>query len=226
MGRRWFYSRWAALVIGLVAGAIVGLAVYWGSRLHDVGLFTLCGTVAGGIAALVFWGFARRARLTELKVSIPYLTDVTFAVTPTNEAVAWQLFVQSATRISAQPLTDGTGILHESLDSLYDLFRSVREILLEARPTARGGSGLQTVEDLAIGMLSVQMRPFMAKWHALLSEWEKANPGVPESKWPQNQECREELEEMRLGMLEYIRGLGQLAGAHNIEALIGGEPTR
>ncbi|MEV6843782.1 hypothetical protein [Actinoplanes sp. NPDC051411] len=117
MGRRWFHSRWSALVIGLAAGAIVGFAVYWGSRLHDAGLYTLCGTVAGGIAALVFWGFARRARLTELKLSIPYLTDVTFAVTPTNEAVAWQLFVQSATRISAQPMTEGTGIVRESLDS-------------------------------------------------------------------------------------------------------------
>ncbi|HEY0532648.1 MAG TPA: hypothetical protein VGD29_13740 [Actinoplanes sp.] len=224
MGQRWIYSRWFALGAGLVAGAIVGFAVYWGSRLHGAGLYVLGGTAAGGIAALVFYGYARTARLTQLKVSIPHLTDLTFAVTPTNEGVAWQLFVESATRISAQPLADGTGMLREALNSLYALFQSVRKILLEAHPTGRSG-GVQTVEHLAIGMLNIQMRPFMAKWHALLSEWEKANPGKPESQWPLNGQCREELEQMRQGMLEYIRGLGQLAGAHHVDAMLGGGPT-
>ncbi|MFI7426676.1 hypothetical protein ACIBPB_06785 [Micromonospora sp. NPDC049836] len=224
MGRRWIYSRWFALGVGLVAGAVVGLAVYWGSRLHGPGLYTLCGTMAGGIAALVFYGYARSARLTELKVSIPHLTDLTFAVTSSNEGVAWRLFVESTTRVSAQPLADGTGVIREALNSLYALFQSVRTILLEARPTARAG-GVQTVEHLAIGMLNVQMRPFMSKWHSLLLEWEKANPGLPESQWPQNKQCREELERMRLGMLEYIRGLGQLAGVQNVDAMLGGEAT-
>lgn len=226
MWQRWIYTRWFALVAGLVAGAVVGLAVYWGSRLSGAGLFALCGTVAGGVAALVFSAYARTARLTELKVSIPHLSDLTFAVTPSNEGVAWQLFVESATRISSQPLDPATGLVGEALSSLHHLFLQVRRILLEARPTARAG-GTQTVEHLAIGMLNVQMRPFLSKWHARLTEWETANPDQPESAWPENATCRAELEVMRLGMLEYVRGLGQLAGAQHVDDMIGGgAPTR
>ncbi len=220
MRQRWIYTRWFALAVGLIAGAVVGLAVYRGSRLHGAGLFVLCGTVAGAVAALVFYGYARTARLTELKVSIPHLTNLTFAMTPSNEGVAWRLFVESATRISAQPLDPDAGVVREALTSLYHLFQEVRKILLEARPTPRTGA-TQTVEHLAIGMLNLQMRPFMSKWHARLAEWEKANPDRPESQWPDNARCRAELETMRQGLLAYVRGLGQLAGAQNVDAMIG-----
>lgn len=220
MRQRWVYSRWFALVVGLVIGAVVGLAVYWGSRLTGAALYALCGTVAGGVAALVFFAYSKTVRLTELTVSIPNLTDLTFAVTPSNEGVAWRLFVEASTRVSTQPLDRETGVVREALDSLYGLFQSVREILLQAGPTAGTGS-TKTVEHLAIGMLNQQMRPFMAKWHARLAEWERANPDAPESQWPENAQCRAELETMRQGLLQYVEGLGELAGVRHIEVMLG-----
>jgi hypothetical protein len=219
MRQKWLYTRWFALIVGLVLGALVGLAVYWGSRLTGAGLYALCGTVAGGVAAVVFYGYSRTVHLTELTISIPHLTDLTFAVTPTNERVAWRLFVESVTRISIQPLEEGTGILREALDSLYALFTSVRAILLEAAPTRRATS-TQTVEHLAIAMLNLQMRPFMSKWHARLTAWEKENPDSPESAWPENAACRAELEQLRLGLARYVRGLGELAGVAEVGSLI------
>ncbi|GAB7040394.1 hypothetical protein JCM9533A_42440 [Catenuloplanes niger JCM 9533] len=224
MRRKWVYTRWFALIVGLAAGAIVGLAVFWGSQLTGAALFALCGTVAGGIAALVIYAFARTVRLTELTVSVPNLTDLTFAVTPTNEGIAWRLFVESVTRVSTQPLEQGTGLIRESLNSLYDLFSTVRDTLIAAGPTA-GVAGTQTVEHLAIGMLNHQMRPFMAKWHGELSEWEQQHPEAHESEWPKNAECRIELERMRLGLLNYVRGLGQLAGVSNVDVLLGGHDS-
>ena len=224
MRQRWVDMRRFALLIGLVTGALVGLAVYWGSQLTGATLYALCGTVAGGVGALVFYAYSRTVRLTELTVSIPSFTDLTFAVTPSNEGVAWRLFVEAVTRISTQPLDQGTGVVREALDSHYALSQAVRTILLEARPTAGVGT-TQTVEHLAVGMLNVQMRPFMAKWHARLSEWENANPNVPESQWPDDAQCRAELETMRLGLLDYIRGLGQLAGVRNVEVMLGRSDT-
>ncbi|MGC5284812.1 hypothetical protein [Micromonospora sp. DT231] len=214
------YTRWFALLVGLVTGAVVGFAVYWGSQLTGAALFMLCGTVAGGVAALVFYAYSRTMYLTELTVSIPNFTDLTFAVTPSNEGVAWRLFVESVTRVSTQPLTEGTGVVRETLNSLYSLFQSVRQTLVEAGPTA-GVGGTQTVEHLAIGMLNAQMRPFLAKWHPQLLQWERVNPDVPESQWPGNAQCRAELEAMRLGLLDYVRGLGQLAGVRNIDVMLG-----
>jgi hypothetical protein len=224
MRQQWVYTRWFALLVGLLAGALVGFAVYWGSKLTGAALYALCGTVAGGVAALMFYAYWRTVRLTELTVSIPNFTDLTFAVTSSNEGVAWRLFVESVTRISTQPLDQGSGVIHEALDSLYVLFQSVRGVLLEARPTARVGS-TPTVEHLAIGMLNVQMRPFMAKWHARLSEWEQRNPDAHESEWPENAQCRAEMETMRQGLLEYVRGLGQLAGVRNVEVMLGSADT-
>src|ERR1700734_2991991 len=110
MRQRWVYRRWFALLAGLLTGALVGLAVYWGSQLTGAGLYTLCGTVAGGVAAMVFYAYSRSVQLTELTVSIPNLTDLTFAVTPSNAGVAWRLFVESVTRISTQPLDQGSGV--------------------------------------------------------------------------------------------------------------------
>src|SRR5687767_12315792 len=107
MRQRWLFRRWFALLAGLVIGAVVGLAVYWGSKLTGVALYTLCGAVAGGVAALVIFTYWRTVRLTELTVSIPNLTDLTFAITPTNEGVAWRLFVESSTRIATQSLDPG-----------------------------------------------------------------------------------------------------------------------
>src|ERR1700722_1534352 len=224
MRQRWVYMRWFALLIGLLTGALVGLAVYWGSRLAGAALYTLCGTAAGGVAAMVFYAYSRSVRLTQLTVSIPNLTGLTFAVTPSNEGVAWRLFVESVTRISTQPLDQGSGVIREALNSLYVLFQSVRSILLEVRPTAHVGS-TPAVELLAIGMLNVQMRPFMAKWHARLAERGQKHPGSPQSEWPENAQCRAEMETMRQGLLEYVRGLGQLAGVRNVEVMLGGADT-
>jgi hypothetical protein len=216
---KWLYTRWFALVAGLVLGGLVGLAVYWGSQLTGAGLYALCGTVAGGVAAAVFYAYSRTVHLTELTISIPNLTDLTFAVTPNNEGVAWRLFVESVTRISIQPLEEG--ILEEALGSLHKLFTSIRTILLETSPTHRSSS-TQTVEHLAIAMLNLQMRPFMSKWHARLTEWRNDNPDSAESAWPHNAACRAELEDMRLGLVRYVRGLGELAGVSNIDELMPG----
>jgi hypothetical protein len=213
------YQRWFAVIVGLLLGALVGLAVYGGSRLTGVSLYVLCGTVAGGVAALAFYGYSRAVHLTELTVSIPHLTDLTFAVTPNNERIAWRLFVESATRISTQPLAEDSGVMHEALDSLYKLYTSVRAILLEASPTHRP-TVTQTVEHLAIAMLNQQMRPFLSRWHARLTAWEKAHPDTPEAEWPDNAACRAELEQMRQGLLRYVRGLGELAGVRDIESLL------
>lgn len=221
MRRRWLHARSIGLAVGLVSGALVGLAVYGGSLLTGAALYALCGTAAGGVAAVALYAYTQTARLTELTVTVPNLTSMTFAVTRPNESVAWRLFVEASTRISTQPLDPETGVIREALNSLYTLFQSVRAILLEAEPTTRFGT-TQTVEHLAIGMLNVQMRPFMAKWHARLSEWERANPGAPEAQWPDKDQCRMELEAMRVGLLEYVRGLGELAGVRHVDDILGG----
>src|SRR5205814_10678894 len=91
----WMRNRWAAIILGLLVGAGVGFAVYQGSRLTGPGLFVLCGTTAGGVAAIVIQGYARTVRLTEITVSVPQFSELRFAVTQNTKQVAWRLFADA-----------------------------------------------------------------------------------------------------------------------------------
>jgi hypothetical protein len=69
------------------------------------------------------------------------------------------------------------------------------------------------------------MRPFMSKWHPRLRAWEAEHPDRPESAWPENAVCRADLDQMRLGLARYVRGLGELAGVAEIDALVPVRPV-
>ncbi|MEU7923205.1 hypothetical protein [Micromonospora zamorensis] len=211
MGRNWFSSRWAAVVVGLLVGAMAGLAVYQGSRLTGQSLFVLCGTTAGGVAAIVVHGYARNVQLTEVTVSVPQFSDLHFAVTADNKQVAWRLFVETVTRVSVQPLMEGTGLIREAMNSLYALFATTREILTQTQPSRRAGK-TPTVEHLAIAMLNNEIRPFLSRWHPQLLHWAQENKSLPESAWPDAAECRSELTAMQERLSRYAIGFGELAG--------------
>lgn len=218
---RWIHNRWFAVVAGIVVGGAVGFAIYQGSRLTGEALFVLCGVMAGFVAAIVINGYARTIRLTEMTVSVPQFSELKFVVTRNNELVAWRLFVEATTRVAVQPLADGHGLIREALSSFYALFTTVRQVLVEAHPSTRT-SGKPTIEHLAIAMLNNEMRPFLSKWHGRLSEWERANPGPTDAEWPENQQCRTEMEALRLRMLTYVAGFGELARVPNVEEMMRG----
>jgi hypothetical protein len=219
MRREWFRSRWAAIILGLVVGAAAGLAVYQGSRLSGQGLFVLCGTTAGAVAAVVVRGYAGTVRLTGISVSIPQFSELRFAVTRDNKQVAWRLFVEAVTRVSVQPLGDG-GLLREAMTSLYNLFATTREVVIQTEPSRRA-SGKPTVEHLAIAMLNNEIRPFLSRWHPRLGDWEAAHPGAPETEWVDAAECRSDLAAVQQRLLRYARGFGELAGLTDVEKMMG-----
>ncbi|MDG4810372.1 hypothetical protein O7634_26765 [Micromonospora sp. WMMD1120] len=218
---RWRGSRWLHITLGLVAGAAAGLAVYLASRLTGPALFALCGTTAGGVAALVVSAYSRFFQLAEVTVAVPQFSELRFVVTRDNKQTAWRLFVEAVTRVSGQPLGTGTGLVREALTSLYQLFGITREVLSQAAPTIRT-TGRPTVEHLGIAMLNNELRPFLSRWHPRLRAWEQAHPDEPESSWPDDAQCRAELEAMQLRLLRYVEGLGELAQVPNVEDVMRG----
>jgi hypothetical protein len=224
MRQPWFQSRWVNVAIGLVIGAGAGLAVYLGSQLSGVGLFVLCGTTAGGVAAAVMSGYLRAFQLTELTISVPQFSELRFAVTKNNKQVAWRLFVESATRVSGQPLASDAGLIREALTSLYSLFATTRELLGQTTPSIRTGNR-PTVEHLAIAMLNNELRPILSKWHPRLRIWEQENAGRHEAEWPDNADCRAEVAGMQQRLVRYIQGFGELAGIPNVDDVMRGALT-
>ncbi|MGY0007549.1 hypothetical protein [Micromonospora sp. I033] len=217
----WLRTRWLNIALGLTIGAIVGLAVYLGSRLTGPALFALCGTTAGGVGAVVASGYSRFFQLAEVTVTVPQFSELRFAVTRDNKQVAWRLFLEAVTRVSGQPLATGTGLLREALSSLYQLFGITREVLGQATPSARA-PGRPTVEHLAIAMLNNELRPFLSKWHPRLRQWERSHPEDLESEWPEDAECRAELAAMQRRLVRYVEGFGELAQVPSLKDVMQG----
>jgi len=181
-------------------------------------LFIFSGTIIGtlvGFALIKIRLTYQQFSLEEVKLSIPEFSEMTFRVNNEYRQVAWNLFIETITRIATQPLTLESGSLREALNSLYSLFSSTRDLLKEMRPTSETKG--TTVEYFAVSMLNDVLRPFLAKWHPLLTEFESIHGNEPETRWEHNQQFREELEKLRLELIKYTRGFGEIAGVYQLD---------
>jgi len=218
-------SRIAQLIVAVIAGVIAGLVVYAVTRITGRNLFMITGGVAGLAAVVVLQFYRRAARLTEVKVSVPQFSELTFVVNNESRQVAWKLFVETVTRISTQPLDEDQGFIREALTSLYSLFTTTRETLKDSRPSIPA-PGSQTVEHLAVTMLNWELRPFLSKWHPLLRAFERAHPAEPESAWPEALACRIELGQAQQRIRRYALGFARLAGVRDAESMIAPPPVQ
>ncbi|MGW3123698.1 hypothetical protein ACWDBW_42445 [Streptomyces sp. NPDC001107] len=209
----------ARLTTAVAVGAATGLLVFGITQVTGRNLFIITGSLAGALTATILQIYGRTARLSEVTVRVPQVSELRFVVNNDARHMAWHLFVETATRISTQPLGHDEGLLREALTSLYGLFATTRDTLKIGRPskTAVGG---HTVEYLAITMLNRELRPFLATWHPRLHAYEQAHPQGPESAWPDNAACRAALGIVQRDLLAYALGFARLAGVHAPETLL------
>jgi hypothetical protein len=212
-------SRVVQITVAAVIGAVAGFVVFTISQVTGRNLYIIIGAVAGAVAIFVLQRYWTTVQLTEVKMTVPVVGELTFVVNNDARQVAWKLYVETATRISTQALSDQEGFIREALTSLYGLFATTRDILKASRPSVPV-SGDPTVEYLAITMLNRQLRPFLAKWHPRLREYEKAHPDDPESGWPDNAACRAELRPVQANLLEFALAFARLAGVRDARSAI------
>lgn len=169
----------------------------------------------------VVWWFSmpkkNPAKLTKVSVSLPFnLGSAEWTEDPSERNAAWCLYVELVTRISVQELAPDEGSIREALTSLYSLFTSTRQILREAGPDVAKG-GLHSVGGVAIRVLNEGLRPFLAKWHIALRDWEsklKSDGSTieHEAAWPENGAFRADLAKLRVELETYAHALAKLAG--------------
>ncbi|MEL4897977.1 hypothetical protein [Crocosphaera sp. Alani8] len=163
-------------------------------------------------------------KLTKVSINLPFgIGGAEWEVNSTQRRAAWALYVELVTRISVEPLKDDQGLMRETLNSLYTLFATTREILKEAGPDV--GASLDSVGGIAIAVLNRGLRPFLTKWHPPLQAWEaKRPPDVSpleyEKQWPQEPQLRQELGDLTKHLYQYALALADIAG---IEASIKGD---
>lgn len=161
----------------------------------------------------------------EFTVNLPGIGTGRWVVNRDQRKAAWEMYVELVTRISTLPLADGEGLLREALSSLYVLFGETRRILREygpdiARPQKRNGYSFGAI---AVDVLNMWLRPFLASWHPKLSNHEHARPaGISavehEHNWVDAQTLREELRVLQSKLNAYA---DLLASVCDIPALHG-----
>jgi hypothetical protein len=157
-----------------------------------------------------------QARLTSVKVKLPFeLGSAEWTPDNAEREAAWSLYVELVTRIAVQPLAPSEGLVREALSSLYSLFGTTRQILREGGPDV--GGPMPSMGAIAVAVLNRGLRPFLAKWHPALLDWEATMPPLspPEShekSWPRSSEIRVELEKVRTQLEDYAKVLAEIAG--------------
>lgn len=156
----------------------------------------------------------------EVSLEIPLFGSVTGTWKPNDaeKKAAWEMYIELVTRISVVELKDEDGILRESLDSLYSLFQTTRDILKKYGPDVaipRKKNEL-SFGKLAVIILNYQIRPVLAKWHPLLKDYEgQRKKGVSiiahEKEWQYNHELRQVLNETRKQLMQYSVYLAKVA---------------
>lgn len=217
--KRLWTGRFIQVLLAVIIGAVTGLIVFSITRITGRNLFLITGGIAGAAAILVLQLYWRTARLSEVKITVPQVSELTFVVNNDARQAAWRFYIETVTRVSTQPLTDEEGLIREALTSLYGLFATTRETLKDSRPSVPVSGG-QTVEHLAVTMLNHELRPFLAKWHPRLSEFENSSPGAPESAWPDSMRCRAELRTVQSNLTGYALGFARLAGVRGAEGAL------
>ncbi|MGK4593268.1 hypothetical protein [Amycolatopsis sp. w19] len=143
----------------------------------------------------------------------------------TDRALAWELHVELASRITAVELRPDEGLLSEALDSLYSVFSTARRALAGHRPAPDATE--DSVHHLVINLLNKGIRPFLAYWHRMYVDHQDRRPaGVTvfehEQAWEHKDRLRAELADLQVLLRDVARRLAELAEATSLLATAGG----
>lgn len=158
-----------------------------------------------------------KVNLDGISLSLPFgIGGVSLKIDDTQRQAAWELYVELATRITTQELKDDHGTMRGALSSLYSLFAITREILRKSGPDVANGP--DSLGVVAVRVLNEGLRPFTAKWHPFLEDYEEQKPKDTtqyqwEQGWSYRQEFRDELRELQAGLAQYVIALGKISGA-------------
>jgi hypothetical protein len=141
-----------------------------------------------------------------------------------EQQAAWEMYVELSTRITVIPLRPDEGLLREALTSFYSLFDSTRDILRRHGPqVAKVPHSTDQTNKLSFGYLATwilngAIRPLLANWHPRLENWETHRPATTsphehENAWDHHDELREEIERIRLVLVDYAWLLAQACDA-------------
>ncbi len=147
----------------------------------------------------------RRWGLSSIKLNVGF-AELEFEVTEDDMSAAWDMYVELLTRITTQPLEEGTGDEATALASIHLVFDITRDILKEK------GRLASNFTKVAIIVLNQVIRPFMARWHKKKLDGAFSNA----------EECdnfRAELKDIQKDLISYTQLLADMARVEDLTAI-------
>lgn len=126
-----------------------------------------------------------------------------WSATEADRRLAWEIYVELATRIATVDLDDEKGNDRSALNSVYNLFKLSRECMRSYGPEAANAGALVTA------FLNGRIRKFTEHWHQIsLNEgWQEGVQKAP------NEEFRAALKPLQVELRKIAAALSLLAGA-------------
>lgn len=144
-----------------------------------------------------------KASLAKVTVKLPGI-EGEWVADEAQRTAAWEMYVELVTRIAVQPLGQDQGLLREALSSLHSLFDETRRILRAYGPDIAKPERKRYLSfgAIAVDVLNVWLRPFLALWHPRLQDHESRRPGGAsahehESAWAEAPALRAALDQLR-----------------------------
>ena len=203
------------IVPGAICGGIVGTLVFWFIKYPSLWKWILASAFIGVFLALM-WPLGRsvviRFRIEDWRLEQVEIQGIRFTSAGLQRRVAWKLFVEMATRIATQPMSEEEGNDGIALKSLYELFQLTRQAVAEMEPTPNATG--DTVETFALDMLNSDLRPFLSKWHP---KWDDFVKNKSSDGWALHAQFRDELTMLQRRIETRARGLAELARVKNVD---------
>lgn len=154
---------------------------------------------------MTFGELFRKWGLTSIKLNLKF-AEMEFNMVEDDQTAAWEMYVELITRITTQPLEDGSGDEETALTSIYSLFDTTRSIL-----KAKGRQA-PIFTKVAIVVLNQIIRPFTAKWH-------KKKLAGAFSEWGESELFRKELKILQEDLIKYTSLLAEIAMVEDLTEL-------
>lgn len=142
-------------------------------------------------------------QLTSIKGKFAFL-EMEFQPSDVDKDAAWELYIELLTRVALRPLDDASGNEKSSLESIYSIFPTTRNIIRKY--------GRESIEfsKVAVTILNQIIRPFTTKWHTRIDNIK--------DEWL-NKEFREDLIMLQKNLTNYARMLADIAGVEDLTEL-------
>ena len=112
----------------------------------------------------------RRFQTKSVSLSLPFkLGSVTFETTPTDRIVAWKAYVQLVTRKAALPFDEERDVIEDVYASLYSLFDTTRDLLLNLPP--KNFQNPDGISAILLRVLNDGLRPHLTRWQSDFRTW-------------------------------------------------------